>query len=145
MEDIELLVPHFLEKFGSATGVREFAPEAMAALRAYHWPGNVRQLRNVVERACALVHGAAIRVDDLPIEVREPANEVAGFDDGSVEGTFQEMKARKIAAIENSYVEALLKKHRGNVTHCAEDAGMTRSAFQKLMQRYGIRSSEFRE
>lgn len=60
-------------------------------------------------------------------------------------GTFQEMKARRIAAMESSYVEGLLEKHKGNVTHCSEEAGMSRSAFQKLMTKYGIRSSDYRE
>jgi DNA-binding NtrC family response regulator len=55
------------------------------------------------------------------------------------------MKARRIRAIERSYVEGLLAKHKGNVTHCSEEAGMARSAFQKLMQKYGIRSSDYRE
>jgi DNA-binding NtrC family response regulator len=55
------------------------------------------------------------------------------------------MKARHVAALESAYLEALLKKHKGNVTHCSEEAGMTRSAFQKLMQKHGIRSSGFRD
>ena len=54
------------------------------------------------------------------------------------------MKARRIAAMERSYLEGLLTKHKGNVTHCSEEAGMTRSAFQKLMQKHGIRSSDYR-
>ena len=54
------------------------------------------------------------------------------------------MKARAIAELESVYLESLLKKHKGNVTHCSEEAGMARSAFQKLMQKYGIRSSGFR-
>jgi DNA-binding NtrC family response regulator len=72
----------------------------------------------------------------------EPAVLGAGGD--GVGGTFQEMKARAIAELESSYVEALLKKHQGNVTHCSEEAGMARSAFQKLMTKYGIRSADFR-
>jgi transcriptional regulator of acetoin/glycerol metabolism len=86
-----------------------------------------------------------LQVDDLPAELREqPA--AAAFDDGElVGGTFQEMKARHVAALESAYLEALLKKHKGNVTHCSEEAGMTRSAFQKLMQKHGIRSSGYRE
>ena len=60
-------------------------------------------------------------------------------------GTFQQMKARRIAAMEKTYVEGLLKKHQGNVTHCSEEAGMARSAFQKLMQKSGIRSADYRE
>ena len=59
-------------------------------------------------------------------------------------GTFQEMKARRIAAMEKTYVEELLTKHVGNVTHCSEEAGMARSAFQKLMQKHGVRSADFR-
>ena len=50
-------------------------------------------------------------------------------------GSFQEMKARQVAAIESGYVEGLLRRHQGNVTRCAEEAGVSRSAFQKLMQR----------
>ena len=51
----------------------------------------------------------------------------------------------RIAAIEKSYLEGLLEKHKGNVTHSADEAGMTRSALQKLLQKYGRRSSDFRE
>ena len=60
-------------------------------------------------------------------------------------GTFQEMKARQVAAIESTYLENLLRRHGGNVTRCAEEAGVSRSAFQKLMQRYGIKSVDYRE
>ena len=59
------------------------------------------------------------------------------------EGSSQ-TSATPVAAIESSYVEQLLKRHRGHVTHCAEEAGMSRSAFQKLMQRYKIKSSDYR-
>ena len=112
-------------------------------LRAFHWPGNVRQLRNVLERACTLGQGPELRLEDLPEELREEPT--AAPDDAAAAGTFQEMKARKVAALESSYVEQLLTRHQGNVTRCAEEAGMSRSAFQKLMQRYGIKSSDFRE
>ena len=46
--------------------------------------------------------------------------------------------------MEKTYVEELLTKHKGNVTHCSEEAGMARSAFQKLMQKHGVRSADFR-
>jgi DNA-binding NtrC family response regulator len=143
-EDVPLLAAHFLDRFkGSAiTGME---PEVLEVLSAYPWPGNVRQLRNVLERACALAPGPRIRLQDLPEELL--ADTTAPVADGPVDpggGTFQELKARKVAAIESSYVAGLLQKHGGNVTRSAEEAGMTRSAFQKLMQRYGIRSSEYR-
>ncbi|MBK8097635.1 MAG: sigma-54-dependent Fis family transcriptional regulator [Planctomycetes bacterium] len=144
-EDIDVLAMWFLQRFGGPTGVKEFGPDVLATLRGHEWPGNVRQLRNVVERACALATGPMIGMQDLPAELigQEP---LLTFDDGEVPGgTFQQMKARKIAALESAYLEGLLKKHGGNVTHCAEEAGMTRSAFQKLMQKYGIKSSDFRD
>ena len=89
------------------------------------------------------VHAATLA--DLPPELREEAA-VAPRDAGADAegGTFQEMKARRIAAMEKTYVEELLTKHKGNVTHCSEEAGMARSAFQKLMQKHGVRSADFR-
>jgi two-component system, NtrC family, response regulator HydG len=141
--DVDVLVEHFVQRFGAPVGITSVTPEARELLRAYPWPGNVRQLRNAIERGCALGHAPALRVEDLPPEL------AAGTSPGSAAaaeggGTFQEMKARRIAAIEQSYLEALLHKHKGNVTHCSEEAGMARSAFQKLMQKYGIRSADFR-
>ncbi|MFK7740038.1 MAG: sigma-54-dependent transcriptional regulator [Planctomycetota bacterium] len=145
--DVDVLVAHFLARFGSKAGIVELAPEAVELLRAYHWPGNVRQLRNAIERACALGQAPRLEADDLPPELAGRTGSVAadsvaaGDLDG---GTFQEMKTRRIAAMEQSYVEGLLKKHKGNVTHCSEEAGMARSAFQKLMQKHGIRSADYR-
>jgi DNA-binding NtrC family response regulator len=143
-EDVEALVRHFLQRFGAPARIERIAPDAMAALRGCSWPGNVRQLRNAIERACALGHAPELQLGDFPAEVRseEPAMLATGGD--AAAGTFQEMKARAIAELESSYVEALLKKHQGNVTHCSEEAGMARSAFQKLMTKYGIRSADFR-
>jgi two-component system response regulator AtoC len=158
----------FLDEFvadNPAVTARRFSPEALEAMLAFQWPGNVRQLRNAIERAATLGAGEAIQLADLPRDVREAAPaEVAaevgaagveterrssGSSDSSVDAsvddeTFQEMKARKVAAIENSYLTTLLRRHAGNVTRCAEDAGMSRQAFQKLMQRYSIRSSDYR-
>ncbi len=148
-EDVELLAGHFLDEFRSANPscvVHAIDASALAALRAYTWPGNVRQLRNAVQRACALGGGAMIRASDLPSEIFEEVREVVAPLSGepASAGTFQEMKARKVAAIESSYIHELLRRNDGNVTRSAEEAGMSRSALQKLMQRCGIRSSDFR-
>jgi DNA-binding NtrC family response regulator len=143
-EDVDVLVQHFLRRFGEKVGITGTSPEVAEALRGHHWPGNVRQLRNAIERACALGHAPDLQLADLPPELLEQGDSSAVADD-AIGGTFQEMKARRIAAMESSYLEGLLKKHKGNVTHCSEEAGMARSAFQKLMQKYGIRSADFRE
>lgn len=143
--DVDVLVGHFLARFGQDVGITRLAPAAAERMRAYHWPGNVRQLRNAVERACALGQAPELTLADLPPELREEAALAPRDAGGDAEGgTFQEMKARRIAAMEKTYVEELLTKHKGNVTHCSEEAGMARSAFQKLMQKYGVRSADFR-
>jgi DNA-binding NtrC family response regulator len=143
--DIEPLAEHFLAEFcaRNRAPARSLSAPALAVLESFAWPGNVRQLRNAVERACALGTGARIEPGDLPPEVRGLADPGETRGDG-LSDTFQEMKSRKVAVIESEYVIRLLREHGGNVTHCAERAGMSRSAFQKLMQRHGIRSSDYR-
>ena len=143
-EDIEPLAEHFLAEFAARDGVEApaLAPEVLSLLKAYPWPGNVRQFRNTMERAWALGDGRQVGVEDLPDEVRDPA---AVLGEGDLKETFQAMKARKVAAIESTYIEQLLERHDGNVTRAAEDAGMARSALQKLMRRYGIESSRYRD
>ncbi|MCA8956620.1 MAG: sigma-54-dependent Fis family transcriptional regulator [Planctomycetes bacterium] len=146
-EDVPLLAEHFRADFAAknpSCRVRGFAPAALEVLSAYRWPGNVRQLGNAIARACALANEEEIGVDDL-------TDEVVGRRSGSVEPrgerepeTFQEMKSRRVAAIESAYLEDLLRQFGGNVTRSSAAAGMTRSAFQKLMQKHGIRSSSYR-
>ncbi|MEO6597741.1 MAG: sigma-54 dependent transcriptional regulator, partial [Planctomycetota bacterium] len=143
-EDIDVLVAHFVQRLGAAAGIVRVSSEVAEVLRGHLWPGNVRQLRNAIERACALGHAPELQLADLPPDLLEEES-VSPIGDGDpAGGTFQEMKTRRIAAMEKSYLEGLLRKHKGNVTHCSDEAGMARSAFQKLMQKYGIRSSEYR-
>lgn len=142
-DDIAELAQHFLRRFGAAAGIG-FGPGVLPLLSAYHWPGNVRQLRNSIERACALAQGRELSPSDLPPELlggeSRPVSEGAAEDN-----TFQAMKARTIAAMEHSYLAGLLRKHKGNVTHSADEAGMTRSALQKLLHKHGIKSTDYRE
>src|SRR5215475_11943275 len=73
-EDIPLLVAHFIKKLGREVGrpVHGIAPEAVSVLEQYHWPGNIRELENVVERAMVLGHGETLDVESLPTTVRQP-------------------------------------------------------------------------
>ncbi len=149
VEDVPVLAEHFRSEFLAKNPtciVKGFTPKALETLAAYTWPGNVRQLANAVERACALGVSEQIRFEDLTDDVagRDHRLRVRSTVDMSKE-TFQEMKTRRVAAMESTYVAELLRAHEGNVTRSAQAAGMTRSAFQKLMQRYGIKSSQYRE
>jgi two-component system response regulator PilR (NtrC family) len=74
-DDIPLLVAHFIKKLAREVGrpVRGVTPEAVAILEQYHWPGNIRELENVVERAIVLGRGEMLDVEALPTTVRQPA------------------------------------------------------------------------
>ena len=106
-EDVDALARHFLARFGAPVGIDCIATEAMALLRGHAWPGNVRQLRNAIERACALGHAPELQLADLPPELRgEEPSPPLGVGEGA-SGTFAEMKARRIAELESGYVERI--------------------------------------
>lgn len=146
--DVGILAESFRATFvakNPTCKIEGIATDVQEALAAFNWPGNVRQLANAIERACALGQGPMIQMEDLTDDIanRGSTLRVTSRADMSEE-TFQEMKTRRVAAMESAYLAELLEKHQGNVTHSAVAAGMTRSAFQKLMQRYGIKSSDYR-
>ncbi|MGE3881405.1 MAG: sigma-54-dependent transcriptional regulator [Planctomycetota bacterium] len=147
-EDIEPLARHFLDEIREREPhctVTGFSEAAIAAMLARDWPGNLRQLRNAVIRAAALGSGPRIELDDLPADDGRGGRPQPGEERLELSGeTLAEIKSRTVAALEIGYVQELLRKYEGNVTRSAEEAGMARSAFQKLMQRYGIRSAEYR-
>lgn len=121
------------------------SPEAMARLQAYPWPGNIRELKNTVERAASLADGMELGVRDLlPSSQKTPPLPLPGgnaeqfVEDGL---PFKEAKQRVLDAFEAAYLKALLDKHGGNVTRSANAAGLTRYHLRELAKRYGIRDT----
>jgi len=136
MEDIRLLVNHFIEKYGKESGREKIAlsPEAWKALYAYPWPGNVRELENVIERAVVLNSGGVIELKDLPAECSQNPEglDVEGFipPDAPLQTTLEEIEERMIR-------RAL--GHAGNVqSRAAERLGITKSLIQHKMKKYNI-------
>ena len=129
--DIALLARHFLRTHCSHLGAKLFTPAALRKLETHDWPGNVRELLNVVQRAAVLSEGAHI----LPAAISFSARE-SSF--AQSEEDFQEGRSRAIETFEKRYVEDLLHKHRGNVTHAALEAGKDRRAFGRLKKKYSI-------
>jgi two-component system response regulator GlrR len=134
-DDIPLLVGHFALKFGRQEGIAAFAQEALCQLHTYDWPGNIRELRNVVERAVLLSAGAIVR----PVHLGLTATP---YDPGTE--SFRAAKARVVADFERSYIEQLLAAYRGNVTHAARFAKKNRRAFFELMRKHKIQPETFR-
>ncbi|RYY75804.1 MAG: two-component system response regulator GlrR, partial [Comamonadaceae bacterium] len=123
-EDIPLLANHFLHKLATKYGRRlsGFAPEALRALAAAPWPGNVRQLYNVVEQVCALSTTALVPLALVQRALRVPTVEVQ---------TYAEAKRR----FERDYLVGLLKLTDGNVSDAARLAGRNRTEFYRLLQK----------
>ena len=127
--DVALLAKHLLET-SDHTGQKTFSPSALRELALYDWPGNVRELANVVQRAMLLTEGAQI----LPCHLELPNGSTPS---GSSE-SFRLRRRGAIESFERRYVEEMIRKHRGNVTHAACEAGKDRRAFGRLVKKYAI-------
>jgi DNA-binding NtrC family response regulator len=129
---------HFVEKTGKEVRISH---AAMMIMEKYHWPGNVRELMNVIERAVSLTEFNQITPLDLPPSMLES---VRGEDIRPAEEAFQTAKRRAIEDFETQYLSQLLSDTGGNVSEAARRSGMKRSAFQRLMAKYGLQTLEFR-
>jgi two-component system response regulator GlrR len=132
-EDIPLLANHFLQKFSARSGkkVTGFAPGAMEVLLSASWPGNVRQLINVVEQGLALTTTSLISASLVADAIHENIESIPSFSE-----------ARR--QFEQDYLVRLMQLTRGNVAHAARLAGRNRTEFYKLLGRHHIVPSLFK-
>jgi two-component system response regulator GlrR len=132
-EDIPLLANHFLQRLSTKYGKRlsGFAPEALKALTTASWPGNVRQLYNVVEQVCALSSSPLIPLALVQRALRVPSVEVQ---------TYAEAKQR----FERDYLVGLLKLTDGNVADAARLADRNRTEFYRLLQKHELTPGLFK-
>jgi DNA-binding NtrC family response regulator len=141
-EDIPLLIDHFLGKYAKEMN-REGATldqEAIDVLTGYDWPGNIRELQNVVKRILATARTDLIEVRDLPDEL--VAGAIRGVDRGSA--SFFELRERQVAAFEEDYFRSLLRMHQGDVTRAAAEAEVPRGTLYRLLTKHGLTPSDFR-
>jgi DNA-binding NtrC family response regulator len=134
-DDIPLLVKHFLTKFSADTAVHT-SQSAMRALMAYHWPGNVRQLENAVERAVALCSDRReITVVDLPTEVQSvPELETFSFVDFPDEGLDM---PKYLASVERDLIHRALDRTHGNRNKAADLLRIKRTTLVEKLKRIG--------
>jgi two-component system response regulator GlrR len=132
-EDIPLLANHFLARLSGKYGKRfnGFAPDAMKALTTASWPGNVRQLHNVVEQVCALTTTPLISLALVQRALRVPTMEVLSY-----------AEARQ--RFEHDYLVGLLKLTDGNAADAARLAERNRTEFYRLLQKHGLTPGQFR-
>ncbi len=139
--DIPALVSHFMARSARSSGLQErrLGEDAMAALQAYDWPGNVRQLRNVVEWLLIMAPGdrqGLIHAADLPAELMAEGRSGAGT--GGAEHTLAlDMRAAR-QRFERDYLKAQLNRFGGNISRTAEFIGMERSALHRKLKSLDI-------
>jgi DNA-binding NtrC family response regulator len=126
--DIGILIEHFIQRFGAGV-VTGCTPAATQVLMAYTYPGNIRQLQHVVQRAVAVARGELIDLDDLPEELLAPKIAPA-VSEGSVAA------ARERA--EREMIVATLAKNNGEVSAAAREMQVSRTTMWRLMKKHGI-------
>ncbi|WP_418591988.1 sigma-54-dependent transcriptional regulator [Ponticoccus sp. (in: a-proteobacteria)] len=141
-EDIPVLARHFIEACHSGQGlpIRELTEDAVALMQTMSWPGNVRQLKNLVERVLILGDGTG------PIEARELPQETTGRDDGEervvLSGTLATMPLREAReAFEREYLLTQINRFGGNISRTASFVGMERSALHRKLKSLGVVTS----
>jgi len=133
--DIPVLANHFVSKYRQKTQkpVKGLSQEALNALSAYPFPGNVRELENEIERAVAMVtDGNLIELPNLSDKIRDAsASEIRGV-------TLRHSLKEMVETLEKSVLVEKLREHRGNKTRVAEELGLSRNGLMKKMRRYGL-------
>jgi len=140
-DDIPELVDHFIESHSIATGIprRRLAPDALAVLQTYEWPGNIRQLRNVVERMMIMSTGepgAEITAEMLPPDIGELAPATPASVRGEKLMALPLREAREV--FEREYLVAQLSRFSGNISRTSEFIGMERSALHRKLKALDI-------
>lgn len=145
--DLPLLVAHFYKKFADEIGreCKGIDPAAMALLENYEFPGNVRELENIIERAVVLGQHEVIKGEDLGLSSAEDmVDGLAQYED-SVPLSAEELKEKKkevreraVTPLEKAFVLAALERNDWNVTRAAKDTGMLRPNFQALLKKFNI-------
>jgi two-component system response regulator AtoC len=153
-EDIPLLVSHFVRKFDARLrkNVTGIEPEALSVLLEHPWPGNIRELENVIERAVLFCDGAELRPSDLPNELHrtpEPPStapatkQPAPASPAATDGLKEQVKAA-MSRLERELIVKALEQTGGNVTHAARLLKISRKGLQLKMKELGLRERDER-
>jgi DNA-binding NtrC family response regulator len=149
--DILVLAEHFVQKYNRLMNraITGFSDEARALLEAYHFPGNVRELENIIERAFIFTTGTTILPSTLGIAGLDSHNAASSTAQAArpriSSRVYAEARETALADFEREFLQTLLAEHEGNVTAAAQEAQLTRQYFHRMMQRYDITADVFRK
>jgi len=124
-------------------GIHGVHPHVMVAFKRYTWPGNIRELENLLERAYILESSSVLGTESFPAEIFESKKAPSSTAPASMSPL---AKARRMTVeeFERHYLEGLLRNHRGKIKDSAETAGITTRQLHKLMKKYGIKKEIFK-
>lgn len=146
MEDIPLLVTHFLARYSKMVkkNVKEISPEVLSALLNYHWPGNVRQLENFIERGVIMARGHTLTQVDLPkkslnfvFQEKEPSL-------AELELPLEELKHKVTDRLERDYLRKMLTRYQGSIKLSSKHAGLSARSLYAKMKQYGLNKEDFK-
>lgn len=143
--DLMLLASQFLRKFAEENGkeIRGFTPDVIEQLESYHFPGNVRELENIIERAVVLSHSDLLQRQDLemPDDDRRAlisADRVIPFDANELKERKRLLREEAVVPLERAFLLGALDRNDWNITRAAEEVGMQRPNFQTMLKKQGI-------
>lgn len=140
--DIRLLAEHFLIKTvkSSPKNIKGFDDSVLELFESYDWPGNVREMENIVERAVALAKGERITLNELPAQFVLSRQNPTQF----IKTSLSQVRSKAVEEVEKKYFLFLLNKHKGNITHISEEAGMTRRHIHRILKKYNLDPQHYR-
>jgi DNA-binding NtrC family response regulator len=148
-QDLPLLISHFIKQNNKrfATGVKGLSPEAMQLVCAFDWPGNIRQMENIIEACMTMLDDGRIGVEILQqflypnaganVHIQTPLHSTATQADADAE------YSQALAEFETEYLRTLLQKTGGNVEEAAKIAGMNMATIYRKLKKYTISKDEF--
>ena len=142
-------IPHFVEVFlrrmnkFNAKAIHHVHPSVLEAFERYDWPGNIREMENLIERAYILETSPILKPESFPSELFE-AQGLTPSVALDVRWTLSEVRKEGLKHIERNYIKEQLIQHKGKIKDSAKAAGITTRQLHKLMKKYSIRKEDFK-
>lgn len=146
LEDLPQLVMGFVERFSKIhqKNIQQIHPEALTSLKGYSWPGNIRELENLVERACILEKSTTLLPSSFPNEITGKTETSEPHIAIDTHLSLAEARNQVIHQFEKKYLTELMMSHSGKIKDVAEMADISVRQVHKLLSKYNLMGKEFR-